>query len=389
METKHGAISLPFDGVLLHKPRHVRARFRLLGAADFAAVRALQEAIAREVDEAIYTPSSAENIECVLRDGIGIGCFDGEALIAFLAARVPPHIEDDAYGRLLGWDEEDVGRSVEVDDVVVAPDYRGSGLQELLLRQLEAVSVDEGYWHILTTIAPENAPSLDNAYRLRYQPEKRATLFGGVTRLILHKAIGPAQRKRALLVIDYTYDFVAPDGKLSCGKAGQAIDGAIARLVDDAVAEGDEIFVLNDIHDECDALHPENRLFPPHNLAGTAGRDLYGATRVAVEDAMAACPNRVHLLDKTRYSAFAGTHLAQLLRERRVDDLLLCGVCTDICVLHTAVSAYNEGYRVSVPRQAVASFDPDGHAYALRHLENVIGASVYNLRSEDKGCQRF
>ncbi|WP_369814321.1 hypothetical protein [Lysinibacillus sp. FJAT-14745] len=30
--------------------------------------------------------------------------------------------------------------------------------------------------------------------------------------------------KKALLVIDYTYDFVASDGKLTCGEPGQTLD---------------------------------------------------------------------------------------------------------------------------------------------------------------------
>lgn len=30
--------------------------------------------------------------------------------------------------------------------------------------------------------------------------------------------------KKALLVIDYTHDFVATDGKLTCGEPGQALD---------------------------------------------------------------------------------------------------------------------------------------------------------------------
>ncbi len=30
--------------------------------------------------------------------------------------------------------------------------------------------------------------------------------------------------KKALLVVDYTYDFVATDGKLICSEPGQALD---------------------------------------------------------------------------------------------------------------------------------------------------------------------
>ena len=47
-------------------------------------------------------------------------------------------------------------------------------------------------------------------------------------------------------------------------------------------------------------------------------------------------------MDKTRYSAFAGTDLEMKLRERGIEEVHLVGVCTDICVLHTAVDAYNK-----------------------------------------------
>ena len=46
-------------------------------------------------------------------------------------------------------------------------------------------------------------------------------------------------------------------------------------------------------------------------------------------------------MDKRHYSAFSGTDLDIRLRERHVDTVILTGVLTDICVLHTAVDAYN------------------------------------------------
>ncbi len=61
-------------------------------------------------------------------------------------------------------------------------------------------------------------------------------------------------------------------------------------------------------------------------------------------------------MDKTRYSAFAGTDLEMKLRERGIEEVHLVGVCTDICVLHTAVDAYNKGFKIVVYEKAVASF---------------------------------
>jgi len=44
-------------------------------------------------------------------------------------------------------------------------------------------------------------------------------------------------------------------------------------------------------------------------------------------------------MDKTRYSAFAGTPLELMLRERNIKEIHIIGVCTDICVLHSIIKA--------------------------------------------------
>ncbi|AQQ51912.1 cysteine hydrolase family protein [Planococcus lenghuensis] len=180
--------------------------------------------------------------------------------------------------------------------------------------------------------------------------------------------------KKSLLNIDYTYDFVADDGKLTCGKPGQAIEGEIVRLTDEFQRNGDYIVFAVDGHDEEDNFHPENSLFPPHNINGTAGRELYGSLKDWYERHRQN-PD-VYWMDKTRYSAFAGTNLEMKLRERGIEELWLVGVCTDICILHTAVDAYNKGFKIVVPELAVASFNPDGHVVALNHFRTSLGADV-------------
>ena len=54
----------------------------------------------------------------------------------------------------------------------------------------------------------------------------------------------------------------------------------------------------------------------------------------------------------------------------------MCGVCTDICVMHTTADARNRDYGVDVPIDCVASFDPDAHRYALDHMEKILGAKL-------------
>lgn len=179
---------------------------------------------------------------------------------------------------------------------------------------------------------------------------------------------------KALLSIDYTYDFVASDGKLTAGQPAQLISDRIAQVTEEAFERGAYIFFGIDGHDKGDDFHPESKLFPPHNIKGTSGRDLYGG----LSDFYAEHRDdpRVFWLDKRHYSAFSGTDLDIRLRERGVKTLILTGVLTDICVLHTAIDAYNLGYKIEVIKSAVASISQEAHDFALSHMEGVLGARI-------------
>lgn len=179
---------------------------------------------------------------------------------------------------------------------------------------------------------------------------------------------------RALLNIDYTHDFVADDGKLSCGAPGQALEDSIVALTESFIQAGDDVFFAIDAHEENDPYHPESKLFPPHNIIGTPGRALYGKL-AEVYDRHRDKP-RVHYFDKTRYSAFVGTPLETKLSERGITELHLVGVCTDICILHTAIDAYNKGFDIVVHEQGVASFNQPGHDFALEHVVSILGGRV-------------
>jgi len=180
--------------------------------------------------------------------------------------------------------------------------------------------------------------------------------------------------KKALIHIDYTKDFVAEDGALTCGLPGQNIEQYIYDVTEALYNEGAHIFFTIDIHKLNDPYHPETKLFPPHNIENTEGRELYGRLQAWYEKHQQ--DEHVHWLDKTRYSAFCGTTLLTLLRERGIEELHLVGVCTDICVLHTAIDAYNLGFRLVIHEKGVASFNEAGHEWALGHFKNTLGATV-------------
>lgn len=176
---------------------------------------------------------------------------------------------------------------------------------------------------------------------------------------------------KALIVIDYTVDFVV--GKLPCGQPAIDIEERIANLTASFVAEGDWVSMAVDLHEADDERHPESRLFPPHNLRDSDGRALYGRLAEVYDRHR----DDIYWMDKTRYSAFCGTDLSLQLRARDIRELHLVGVCTDICVLHTAVDAYNQGFSIAVHTDATASFNELGHEWALGHFQNTLGATLY------------
>ncbi|MFD1421057.1 cysteine hydrolase family protein [Lactiplantibacillus songbeiensis] len=179
---------------------------------------------------------------------------------------------------------------------------------------------------------------------------------------------------QALLIIDYTNDFVADAGALTCGEPGQVLAPNLIERANAVQQNEGWVLLPTDVHTPHNPYHPETKLFPPHNVRGSWGRELYGPVKHWFDQHQA--DDRVWLFDKTRYSAFAGTDLDLRLRERHVTTLELAGVCTDICVLHTAVDAYNLGYQLVIHRNCVASFNPTGHSWALQHFANSLGATV-------------
>jgi nicotinamidase-related amidase len=180
--------------------------------------------------------------------------------------------------------------------------------------------------------------------------------------------------KEALLIIDYTNDFVAKNGALTSGTPGQNLHDYIVNLTKEFHEKGDYVAFLIDLHYENDTLHPEDKLFPPHNIEGTDGRRLYGELEDLYQEIKD--HKNVEYYDKTRYSAFAGTNLEMKLRERGIDEVHIIGVVTDICVLHTAVDAYNKGFKIVIHKDGVASFDQAGHEWALNHFKHTLGAEV-------------
>ena len=164
-----------------------------------------------------------------------------------------------------------------------------------------------------------------------------------------------------LLVIDMLKGFLKPAYPLYCGDDARKIIPCILKRLSEH--QGTPIFYI------CDSHAPDDRefkMFPPHCIAGTEEAEVIEEFK----------PYPGIIIPKTSFSAFYQTDLEERLKKMNPALVTVVGVCTDICVLYTVADLRTRDYTVEVPASCVASFDPQGHAWALRHMEKVLGARI-------------
>jgi nicotinamidase-related amidase len=74
------------------------------------------------------------------------------------------------------------------------------------------------------------------------------------------------------------------------------------------------------------------------------------------------------VVTKHRYSAFFDTDLQTVLRSLRIEDLVICGVMTNMCVESTARDAYFRDYRSLIPADATGAPTEEMHCASLLNL---------------------
>ena len=75
------------------------------------------------------------------------------------------------------------------------------------------------------------------------------------------------------------------------------------------------------------------------------------------------------VVDKPGKGAFFATDLHELLRNRHIDTLIVCGVTTEVCVHTTVREANDRGYRCIVPGDCCASYFPEFHRIGLAMIK--------------------
>lgn len=168
----------------------------------------------------------------------------------------------------------------------------------------------------------------------------------------------------ALLVIDMERDFVDA-GAVQETPGARELLPAINGLAAWARAHGAPVIFTQEMHraDQSD-YGIELEFDPVHCLEGTPGCALVDGLDVRASD--------YRITGKRRYDSFHGTDLNLLLRARRIENVICCGVTTHACVMSTVFTARHLDYRVLLPRDAVAAVSPAHQAAALLCMSDVF-----------------
>jgi nicotinamidase-related amidase len=168
----------------------------------------------------------------------------------------------------------------------------------------------------------------------------------------------------ALLVVDMERDFV-DEGAVQETPGARALIPTINQLSAWARRHGVPVIFTFEAHrsDHSD-YGIELEYDPVHCLEGSRGAELASGLEVH--------PSDYRITGKRRYDAFLGTDLDLLLRSKRIENLVCCGVTTHVCVMNTVFTARNLDYRVLLARDAVAAVSADHQHAALLCMSDVF-----------------
>ncbi|HQU73839.1 MAG TPA: isochorismatase family cysteine hydrolase [Calditrichia bacterium] len=177
-----------------------------------------------------------------------------------------------------------------------------------------------------------------------------------------------AAGKTAVVVVDMQNDFVKPDGTLVVESAAGTIPN-IRALLNAARSAKIPIAYTQDTHFDGD---PEWEIWPEHCKKNTWGWQIIDELKPHATDLV---------VEKSRYDGFYGTSLEHFLsRVWKVENLIIVGTVSSICVAHTAASAGLRWFNVTVPANGISALTEFDQALTLRQVSWLyLGDVVHSV----------
>jgi nicotinamidase-related amidase len=152
----------------------------------------------------------------------------------------------------------------------------------------------------------------------------------------------------ALLIIDIQNDYF-PKGKFPLWNTDKILIN-IKELIAKANQQHVPVFLIQHVSSAPKGM-------APFFEKGSEGANIH-------PEIIAICPN-AEVIQKQHADSFYQTHLEKSLEKFDIDELLICGMMTQNCVTHTAISKKAEKYKVSIIEDCCTTTDEMIHIIAL------------------------
>ncbi len=189
--------------------------------------------------------------------------------------------------------------------------------------------------------------------------------------------------KTAVLVIDMQKDFTQPDGRFYYPETTGVMMKTFPDKINQMREAGALVVIVYTAHPkEEKEINPElTRMFRDGKKAslveGTKGAQLDERIPYKEEQDL--------LWRKYVPSAFFGTGLDQVLREKGIENVLVCGVKTNVCCRATATDAYSHRFRTYMISDMLGTNTAQINDF---HLEEMTKYFAKAITSEEV-LQRF
>jgi ureidoacrylate peracid hydrolase len=170
-------------------------------------------------------------------------------------------------------------------------------------------------------------------------------------------------KRAAVVAVDMINEFCKPGGKMVLPGYETLVPPQLS-VIDAARKAGAPVIWVHDSHRRNMRRDREFLKRTPHGEEGTWATEII--------DDLGARASEIHVI-KHRYSSFFQTDLDVTLKDMQVDQLIVFGVVTNICVRSTVHDAFFNGYEVVVPRDCCAATGPREQESTLYDIATHFG----------------